>query len=275
MRRLWVGGASDVHAFFCRTEALDVADLDAAVALLSYTERERHARFGFAHDRREYAVAHALVRVVVGEALGVPARDVELTADENGRPLIARSDSRPHPPALSLSHCRGVVACAVSPDGIVGIDVETIDAAVDLWHVASDYFTAAERDGLEHCDGAARLQRFYALWTLKEALFKATGIAPGQLGGGSFTFADDGAVSLTPSSVLPPRSWCAGVVDIADHCKLAIVASRPPGSARERRLHEFDAAAFSEVAMCYGSRPVPTVSASPQGLREVSTLSRK
>jgi 4'-phosphopantetheinyl transferase len=254
VHRLWADGAGDVHAFFCRTEALDVTDLEAAVALLSEAERERCARFGFARDRREYAVAHALVRVVVGAILGVPAGDVQLTADERGRPLVARSDSRHHPPAFSLSHCHEVVACVVAPEGAVGIDVETMDAAVDLRRVALEYFTPAEREGLEQCDAEARLHRFYALWTLKEALFKATGLAPGQLGCASFTFNDGGAVSLTPSSVLPSHAWSVGVLDISPCCKLAIVASEPPGSSRPRVLHEFDAAAFLEAAGYNGSR---------------------
>jgi len=249
VRRAWAGGDGDVQAFFCRTGTLERAALEAAVALLSKTEHERHARFGFAHDRREYAVAHALLRVVLGAVLGVPACDVELTTDARGRPLVERSDSSPLPPAFSLSHCHGVVACAVAPEGVVGIDVETIDAAVDLTRVAAEYFTPAEREGLEACDGEDRLHRFYALWTLKEALFKATGLAPGQLGGASFTFAGGGAVSLTPSSALLPYRLSAGVVDVSDCCKLAIVASQPPGSTRQPLLHEFDAAAFSSVAV--------------------------
>jgi 4'-phosphopantetheinyl transferase len=258
---MWAGVAADVHAFVCRTEALDAAHLAAAVALLSTLERERQARFGFARDRREYAVAHALLRVGLGAALGVPARDVELTADARGRPLVARSRSRPIPPAFSLSHCHGVVACAVALEGEVGIDVERIDAAPALGRVASEYFTPAECADLETCDAEARLHRFYALWTLKEALFKASGLAPGQLGGASFTFADCGAVSLTASSALPPYQWSAGVVDVSDCCKLAIVTSHPPGSTRQLLLHEFDAAEFLEAAGCDGSRAVPNVSA--------------
>jgi 4'-phosphopantetheinyl transferase len=255
---MWTGGAGDVHAFFCRTAALEGAALEAAVALLSTAERERHARFGFASDRREYAVAHALLRMVLGAVLGVPARRVELSADARGRPLVARCDSRPSP-VFSLSHCRGVVACALAPpEGVVGIDVETIDAAIDLERVASDYFTPAEREGLETCDGEARLHRFYALWTLKEALFKATGLAPGQLGGASFTFADGGAVSLTPSLLLRRHAWSVGVVDVSPSWKLALVASLPPGSSRQRVLHELDAAAFLGCDV---------TSAAPSGLR--------
>src|SRR4051812_12822443 len=258
---MWTGVAADVHAFVYRTEGVDAAHLAAAVALLSIVERERQARFGFARDRRDYAVAHALLRVVLGSALGLAARDVELTADARGRPLVTPSPSRTTPPAFSLSHCHGVVACAVALEGEVGIDVERVDAAFDLGRVASEAFTPAERKGLETCDAEARLDRFYELWTLKEALFKASGLAPGQLVGASFTFADGGAVSLTASSLLPPYQWSARVTDVCDCCKLAIVTSHPPGSTRQLLLHEFDASEFLEAAGCDGSRAVPNVSA--------------
>ena len=157
---MWAGGAGDVNGFFCRTEALDVQQIEAAVALLSTAERERRVKFGFARDRREYAVAHALLRVVVGAVLGVPAQRVELTADDRGKPLVVLSDSEKWRSTFSLSHCQGIVACVVAPEALVGIDVEAMDTSVDFSRIAAEYFTPAEYEGLEACDGAARVHRF-------------------------------------------------------------------------------------------------------------------
>lgn len=261
MRRVWADGAGDVHAFFCRTEALDAADLEAAVALLSHAERERHARFGFARDRREYAVAHALVRVVVGAVLGVPPSGVELTADDRGKPMVVLSNSQKRRPAFSLSHCQGLATCVVAPEALVGIDVEAMHASVDFSRIAAEYFTPAECEGLEACHGDARVRRFYALWTLKEALFKATGLAPGELGGASFTISDSGAVSLGPCAALPADEWTCRLARLSPFHTLSIVASASSGASPQLWLHEFSGDELVEAAsLC---RPIDSQRGSP------------
>lgn len=91
---------------------------------------------------------------------GDPLGRLEWTAD--GRPHL------PLPVHFSFSHCDGLVICAVSTAGPVGIDAEPVGQVV-----ASDvalYLNEAERDW-----AGADPARFLALWTRKEATVKAAG----------------------------------------------------------------------------------------------------
>jgi len=72
------------------------------------------------------------------------------------------------PVDFSVSHCEGLILCALSTGGPVGIDAEKLG---DL--NAGDfrlYLNAAERAWAGHS-----AQRFYSVWTRKEAVAKAAG----------------------------------------------------------------------------------------------------
>lgn len=72
---------------------------------------------------------------------------------------------------FNISHTSGMVVCAATVDGRVGIDVEKIKP-VDL----SDYrrvFTTKEYEYISQSQHS--IARFYELWTKKEAVMKADG----------------------------------------------------------------------------------------------------
>jgi 4'-phosphopantetheinyl transferase len=99
---------------------------------------------------------------------------------EVSRALLAHvSDSRllpaqPGDPApLSLSHSAGHAAVASSlGGGRVGVDLEQMRER-DFVRLARFAFAPSEQEQLEALPPAARAERFYFLWTLKEAFAKA------------------------------------------------------------------------------------------------------
>lgn len=100
----------------------------------------------------------------------------QIDSGQAGKPRLAGA-SRTSDLRFNLSHCRSLVAVAVSTGREVGIDVEPVarpvPSAMDL---ATRYFTARESAGLAAiADPGARQRRFLSLWTAKEALIKATG----------------------------------------------------------------------------------------------------
>ncbi len=80
-------------------------------------------------------------------------------------------------PALSLSHDDGLLVCALSSTGDVGIDVQSSSRPRHTAEIAGHHFSAAERAWLERAPADA----FYWLWVLKEAHLKrlGTGLAGG------------------------------------------------------------------------------------------------
>ncbi len=166
-----------IHLFLGSLDDVDIPDVRSACSeLLCPGEREQAARFTSDRHRRQYVFAHGLVRA----ALSRFAPEVAPTAwrferSRYGRPFISgpRSAERLH---FSLSHTDGFVACAVSSRERLGIDVEAIDRPVSHLEIARTFFSAAEHADLISLPTAQQRDRFFDLWTLKEAYAKARGL---------------------------------------------------------------------------------------------------
>lgn len=198
-----------VHVYYRRTDSLSPAAVVSAVDLLSAEERARCERLGFAADRRDYAVAHALLRVCLAEHRKI--------------------DSRGTSPAVSLSHTRGLVACAIAAYGVVGVDVEAIDATVDGAAIARRHFAAEEAAALDACAAEERSSRFFEFWTLKEAILKACGVGLGLPLDAVCVRKNGRAFSLVRQPSMQ-REWSHAVVDVGSSYKLAVAAA--PGTHR-------------------------------------------
>jgi phosphopantetheinyl transferase len=78
----------------------------------------------------------------------------------------------------SLSHAHGFAALALAPEGSrVGVDIEHLDPRRDCLRLARFAFAPVEAAQIEAIEDRARPERFYALWTLKEACIKALGLS--------------------------------------------------------------------------------------------------
>ena len=142
------------------------ADAPGLVAVLDGHERDRLGRFRRPADQARYLAAHALVRLVLADAVGRPAAALGFDRScrcgaQHGKPVL------PGGPGFSLTHAGDLVGVAVHPGGEVGLDVERVRELGDLpgmlAHVCSPQESAADADA------------FFTLWTRKEALLKAVG----------------------------------------------------------------------------------------------------
>lgn len=142
---------------------------------LSPEEAARAGRFLRAEDRRDYSIAHSLLREALSQCQPAYAPDVwRFETNSFGKPSISRSHLLGSPMEFSLSHTRGFVACAVAPVRI-GIDVEWLDRKVEVKDIVEHHFNASEASSLNGLPAEERRDRFFQLWTLKEAFFKALG----------------------------------------------------------------------------------------------------
>jgi phosphopantetheinyl transferase len=90
-----------------------------------------------------------------------------LEADGQGKP-VARGPFARH---VSIAHSRDMVAAAASVVGPIGIDIEYRNPARDLDRLAQAAYGAGECGAVAACGIAA----FYRIWTVREAISKATG----------------------------------------------------------------------------------------------------
>ena len=203
---------ADVHVRYRTTDALDEDALNAAIALLSSEELARHERFRVERDRREFAVAHALLRTTLSQFGGLPPDAWRFDSGPHGKPVLAPGVSRT-PLAFNLSHTRGLVACVVvagAPGGTidVGLDVECVTRSTDWRGIASRYFSVAEIAQIDRVAEGARATRFFELWTLKEAFAKALGLGLSQaLDATTFELERTGAIACTLPPEAVPAAW--------------------------------------------------------------------
>jgi 4'-phosphopantetheinyl transferase len=166
-----------IHLYFGLLDTVDTPQAFAmCLAALSSAERQRAERFVLERHRRQYVLAHGLLRVALSSvACEIDPADWCFVANCYGRPFIA-APTVPRPIYFSLSHTEGCVACVVSSCEVVGVDVEEIRQLGSLLATAECHFSLEEVSALRVLRPTERIDRFFDYWTLKEAYLKARGI---------------------------------------------------------------------------------------------------
>jgi phosphopantetheinyl transferase len=164
-----LGEAPRVRVVWADARTIDDAAIDA---LITDEDRQRLATLVTPRRRREYLLGRALLRRSLERHTRRAARSHRLGATPTGK--LVCSDG----PAVSLSHDEGLVICAISDAGDVGVDVQSPSRRRHTAEIAGLHFSAAERAWLERAPNA---DAFYWLWVLKEAYLKrlGTGLAGG------------------------------------------------------------------------------------------------
>jgi 4'-phosphopantetheinyl transferase len=138
-------------------------------ALLDEHEVQRQARIRGYADRDRFVLGAVLLRAIVSRRTGVAPGAVAIDrscgycAAQHGRPRLADAGLE-----ASVSHSGDVVAAALTTAGPVGVDVEVV-AAREHSDLTAAVCTPAEQEHVREP------RDFYAYWTRKEAVLKATG----------------------------------------------------------------------------------------------------
>lgn len=151
-----------------------VADNARARALLSPDETARAIRFRVPGDAHGFVAGRVLARVMLADLVGGGPGDLAMRTDERGRPHLTGAEPG-RSPAFSITHTRGLVACAVAVAGEVGVDAEHTGRSGDLERLARRYFAPGELAFLDGLPPQERRRGFLVVWTLKEAFLKARG----------------------------------------------------------------------------------------------------
>lgn len=189
-------------------EQTDPERLSEYRGFLDAAELARHARFHFAKDAHLYLVSHALVRIALSRHFPLSPAEWQFTHTPLGRPEIQRPAGCPNL-TFSMSHCDGLVACAIADDLEIGIDVEPLRRHADWRSIAARQFAETEVAELETLDDGGHTRRFLQLWTLKEAYLKARGLGlSSPLSGCAFKI-DQTTIEATFSEALcdDPQNW--------------------------------------------------------------------
>ena len=198
--------------------------------LLDAGERLRHQRYKVEGARREFLVGRALVRTVLSRYAPTAPADWRFEANEYGRPAIVGAASGL---VFNLTHPRGLAALAVARDCDLGIDVESVDRPSASHDLAGRYFSTPEAEFVR-AGGSLLAERFFAVWTLKEAYIKARGMGLAlPLDGFSYDLAvASPTIAFADTCPDDPARWRFWRGGVSDMHRLALAVSPQTAGAR-------------------------------------------
>ena len=148
---------------------------------LSEAEQARLKRLRSPQAALRLLLGRVLMRGVLCRYLHIPnPQALPLVAEAGGKPALASASADEAGLIFNLSHSQRKVLLAVAmmPDAQVslGVDIEWMRRQRRVSRIAGRYFAEDECSGLLSLPEPQRLERFYTLWTLKEAYIKARGL---------------------------------------------------------------------------------------------------
>lgn len=151
------------------TRTAGEAAIDAFLPWLGEGELARYRRFVRRERKDQFVAGRVLLRLALGELLGVDARALAFEERVGQAPLLCP----PHRVAgFSISHSGPWVAVAVSKQTALGLDIEQIDSDRDIEALAAQSFDADQQAWLAARPAQSRLRDFYQLWSEHEARIK-------------------------------------------------------------------------------------------------------
>lgn len=139
---------------------------------LSADEKERAARFRFAHLTSSFTLARGALRVLLSRYVGAAPGEIRFGYGARGKPYLV------WPPAglgFNLAHS-GKLACFAFAAGCeVGVDIEQIRPMRDRDQLVRRFFSREESEEWLTLDESQRGDAFFRCWTRKEAYIKAVG----------------------------------------------------------------------------------------------------
>ncbi len=165
-------------------------------ALLTEDECARRQHFSTDSLRGEFLLTRGLVRRALSCHSGISPTAWRFAKNPYGRPMISGPPGAPRL-NFNLSNADGLVACVVSAQDEIGVDVEVLDRATETTAIAEQYFSFSETAALKTLSGPLQHYRFFQYWTLKEAYVKARGIGLCMdLDGFSFDLTDGESIRI-------------------------------------------------------------------------------
>ncbi|HTF96112.1 MAG TPA: 4'-phosphopantetheinyl transferase superfamily protein [Cellvibrio sp.] len=207
-----------VHLWFLDVNQFGERHQQQAHHLMNADEHERARKF--MRGKEEYIASRWLQRKVLGRYLDQAPELVTISRAAKGKPFISNSDLR-----FNLSHSGNWVVLALAREVELGVDIEQIKKGRDLLSIAESYYHPDEFAQLQQfTDPAAKIDFFYQLWTLKEALLKALGVGiSAGLEKAHFRIEHNAVTANIAPELDTGNTWQFGQWRLSDnfHCALA------------------------------------------------------
>lgn len=189
---------------------------DSLEHLLDEEEMQRARRLRLPEKAHAFVVARARLRQILAGYLGLDPQVLRFAYGTSGKPALTGVTGAP---AFNLAHSGKWGLCAVAKRGEVGVDIETLDLALDYARLAKRFFSTAENEWLQKCPLHRRRRLFFRIWTRKEAWLKGKG------GGFSEPDQDIGPAHLK-GHCTNDGSWWLRSFPVGRHCLATLAVSQ-------------------------------------------------
>lgn len=129
--------------------------------LIAYAQIETEHKHSYEHEK-----AHELLAQVLKEHYNVDYNQCIIGKEEHGKPYFENVDLQ-----FNISHCRGMVVCALAKGLRLGVDVENVRAVRD----AVTRKVLSEAELMEFQSSKEPEKVFFRAWTYKESVVKLSG----------------------------------------------------------------------------------------------------
>jgi 4'-phosphopantetheinyl transferase len=143
-------------------------------SLVSLEEIQKAAGFKKPDDTRRYIMRQGMVRVILGHYIHEDPEMIQIVRSKSDKPSLDPkgkfSDVR-----FSISHTDEMVCLGITRNYEIGLDIVKTNPRTPFSEIEHYLFTPGERSWIEQTIPEQRFMQFFRIWSLKEALLKATG----------------------------------------------------------------------------------------------------
>ena len=154
------------------------------IQLLTDQEQQKIQQYKHQATQHTALVTRGFARLVLAEYSEQAATTLAFKRNKHGKPELENNNRNIR---FNLSHNNNLIVMAVCVDDDIGCDIEDPKRKISIEPISRRYFAKQEHQQLIALSNQIQQQRFFEIWTLKEAFVKATGIGIG-LGLDSFYF---------------------------------------------------------------------------------------
>jgi 4'-phosphopantetheinyl transferase len=215
--------------------------LPAPEQVLSEEERQRAAAFLLPTPQRQFILARAALRTLLGRYLATPPTGITFNFSAFGKPFLQSPSSDLH---FNIAHSGTQILIAVARAVEIGVDIEIHRPLGDLPGLAKMVFANEEILAWQRLSDTDRVAAFYAIWSRKEAVAKAAGQGLSmEFTAMEVSFEPDQAPELrrVPAGWGNPQEWTLQALDAASGYSAAL-AARARGLRVSRRTFAADCA---------------------------------
>jgi 4'-phosphopantetheinyl transferase len=135
-------------------------------------EQKTASAFRNSSDANKYLLRHGLLRIILAHYTHEKPEMVPLKTGKNGKPELEGVHTDV---SFNLSHTSEMILIGITKKRRIGVDVVKIDPSYRFHESADCILTMGEKAFLRKIEPDLRYEIFFRIWTLKEAILKATG----------------------------------------------------------------------------------------------------